>query len=114
MREKIRGRRCFFSISYSSDSAWVAIAFDAEIGVDAVEIEAFEQVTDVERIYLGDGPCEDFCGAGDKCLQFAKRWSALEARFKRAGLPLREHTAPPHAHVRHLRHEGTVVAVAFR
>lgn len=114
MRQKILGRRCFLSISYSSDTAWAAFAFDAEIGVDAVEVEAFKQMADVERIYLGNKSGEEICGTEDKCLQFAKRWSAMEARFKRAGLPMREHTTPPDAHVRHLLHEGTVVAVAFR
>lgn len=111
--QKINGRRCFFSISYSGGSAWVAAAFDTEIGIDAVEIEAFEQLTDVERLYLA--PCTDdgsFAPA-DKCLQFARRWSAMEARFKRAGLPLKEGTVPPAADVRYLLQGRTVVAVAL-
>lgn len=86
---------------------------DARIGVDAVEIEAFEEVTEVERIYLGEGADQEFCTSEDKWVRFAKRWSAMEARFKKAGLPLREYATPPDSRTCHLLHEGTVVAVAF-
>ena len=91
----------------------MAAALDAEIGVDAVEMEHFEQMPDVESIYLAAGADYGLRGSADKSLHFAKRWSAMEARFKRAGLPLKEGTVPPAANVRHIVHGTTVIAVAF-
>ena len=113
VEQTIGGRACFLSISYAGNSAWVAISLDAEIGVDAVEVEAFEQLGDVEGLYLATAAEPHPSVPGDKGLQFAKRWSAMEAQFKRAGLPIKEHTVPPAANLCHIVHENTVVAVAF-
>jgi len=85
----------------------------AEIGVDAVEVEAFEQLPAVESLYFATAVETHPSEPEEKGLQFAKRWSAMEAQFKRAGLPLKEHTVPPAANVCHIVHENTVIAVAF-
>lgn len=81
--------------------------------MDAVEVEAFEELPDVESLYLATAAKPGHSVPEDKGLKFAKRWSAMEAQLKRAGLPLKEHTVPPAANVCHIVHENTVVAVAF-
>ncbi len=113
VEQTIGGQPCFVSISYAGNSAWAAISLGAEIGVDAVEVEAFEQLPDVESLYLATAAEPGHSVPEDKGLKFAKRWSAMEAQLKRAGLPLKEHTVPPAANVCHIVHENTVVAVAF-
>lgn len=113
VEQTINGRPCFLSISYAGNCAWVAIALGAPVGVDAVEVEAFEQLLDVADLYLATTDEPNPSPAVEQALQFAKRWTAMEARFKRAGLPIEEHTVPPEATVSHIVHENTVVAVAF-
>lgn len=109
----IRGHRVFVSVSYSSETAWMAFGLEAPIGVDAVNLAECEDWQDVAALYLGHPRAHAISATPDPKQAFALEWATLEARCKQAGLPLSESAAPPATTTYRNVLDQTILAVAF-
>ncbi len=109
----IRGQRVFVSVTYSADTAWMALGLEAAIGVDAVNLAECDDWQDVAAVYFGEPRTSAISATPDPKQTFALEWATLEARCKQAGMPLRENAAPlPTTTYRNVL-DQTVLAVAF-
>ncbi len=111
--EPIRGEAVFVSISYANDSAWLGISLKRPLGIDAVRIESFPEMEDLARLYLGEEVWQAIVGSQKPTLTFARHWAALEARCKRADIPLSETAKPPTTPLFERVCQDTAVVVAW-
>lgn len=109
----IRGQRVFVSVSYSAETAWIALGLEAPIGVDAVNLAECEDSQDVAALYFGHPRAREISDSPDPKQAFALDWATLEARCKQAGLPLCEGAAPPATTTYRKVLDQTILAVAF-
>lgn len=108
-----QGQSIHVSISYSGSGAWFAIALGEPIGVDAVSLWDCKGWEDIAAIYLPECISKTRTKDAEAELRFAHEWASLEARFKRAGLPLTEDIRPPSAEIYATQKGQTVIAIAF-
>ncbi len=93
--DHIQGQKIFLSLSYAGNTAWIALAANAPIGVDAVSLGECEDWEDVASLYFEEKTMHSLKNAPSPTRAFALAWAKLEARCKHAGLPLREKVPPP-------------------
>ena len=113
LRSPIRGKSVFLSVSYSKTTAWLALALDSPVGLDAVSLIECEDWSDVATLYFGPSKAKAIACSQNPRRSFALHWATLEARCKQAGLPLSEETPPPATQTYTKIFEHTVLAVAF-
>ena len=78
----LAGESLDISFSYSAGGGWLALCRGAAVGVDAMEITAFAEMTDVARLYLGPEMADNLVKAADPAGAFAQDWTAREAQLK--------------------------------
>ena len=78
----LQGETLDVSLSYTADEGWLALCRGAAVGVDAMEITAFAEMTDVVRLYLGPEMADNLVKAADPAGAFAQAWTAREAQLK--------------------------------
>jgi phosphopantetheinyl transferase len=113
VRERIRDRHVGVSISYAKTEAWLALGWEAQIGVDAVAIEEVPDWEEVASVYLEQAAQERLRKSTQPALDFAREWAGFEARLKLAGQPLVEGLAPPPALLYGATFGAVYVAVAL-
>lgn len=95
--KEIRGQKIFISISYAETTAWIALAADAPIGLDAVSLSDCAEWEEIAALYLEEDTNLLLQTTRTPERAFALAWATLEARYKLAGRPLREKNPPPRA-----------------
>lgn len=113
VRTFVRGHRIFLSLSYTGNAAWVAVALERPIGLDAVSLRDCTGWEDIAPVYLGKEITDSIAKADAPRHSFAQHWATLEARCKHAGMPLREKSPPPESAIYSHSIGETVLAVAF-
>lgn len=80
------------SLSYCRDHVLCGLSDHGRPGVDLTAIEPFDGLTDVARLYLGPAVTAKLATQPlpQQADDFAKAWSALEARTKAGGAALTE------------------------
>lgn len=111
--EYIRGQKIFISLSYAENTAWMALAANSPIGVDAVSLSECADWEDVAALYLEEKTMPSLKNAPSPMQAFALAWAKLEARCKHTGLPLREKNPPPEVRTFTQWIGNTALAVAF-
>jgi hypothetical protein len=111
--ETVQGRKISVSISYAGDTAWIAFAAGAQIGVDAVALSDCAGWEDIAPCYFGTETVQQIKTAPHPRRRFAWEWAILEARCKHAGQPLRENCPPPEVRTLTKAVGDTLIAVAF-
>jgi hypothetical protein len=113
VHQLVCGHRIFLSLSYAAEDAWVAIALDQRVGLDAVAIGDCEGWEDIAPVYLGEKTTGFIEKSNAPRRAFAHQWAALEARCKYAKMPLHEKAVPPQVTIYSHSTGETVLAVAF-
>lgn len=111
--EHIRGQKIFLSLSYAGNTAWMALAANAPIGLDAVSLSECADWEDVASLYFEETTIPSLKNAPSPTRAFALAWAKLEARCKHAGLPLSEKNPPPEVKTFTQWIGDTALAVAF-
>ena len=87
----LRGHPVAFSFSYTATAAWVALALDSPVGVDALLVQPFPEMESVARLYLGPAALAEIESSPNPAHPIARHWTALEARQTLSHRPLCEH-----------------------
>ena len=70
------------SLSYAADEGWLALCRGGLVGVDAMEVAAFAEMTEVARLYLGPKVAASLAATADPAKMFARAWTDREAHLK--------------------------------
>jgi len=111
--ESIQGQKIFLSLSYAENTAWMALAANAPIGLDAVSLSDCSDWEEVASLYFEEKTMPSLKKSPSPTRAFALAWAKLEARCKHAGLPLREKNPPPEVRTFTLWIGNAALAVAF-
>lgn len=104
----------FVSVTYARSSAWVAIAEECPVGIDAVFLGDCEGWETVAETYFDQATVNEITGSALPLNAFALQWASFEARLKCLGRRLSENakSLPPLEVYSALTNE-TALAVAF-
>lgn len=103
-KEKIGDKSIRFSLSYTSQEGWIALACGQEVGLDVLTIEPVPEWENLVQLYLPPAYRTGVRMASDRPRAFAQAWTRREAELKLIGRPLREYIAaeepafPPFQH----------------
>lgn len=70
------------SLSYAGGEGWIGFWRDGRIGIDAMQIEPFDERAAVASHFFSPRVCQAIEHSGDRNRSFALAWTDLEARVK--------------------------------